>query len=202
MITVIAGVNGAGKSSIIGAYIRQAGGDYCNPDEITRQLMAGDPGIGEEAANGEAWRIGFRQLQRAIAQDDDYTFETTLGGNSIRDALLDAAEKGRSVRVLSMGLASVETHLERIAARAAKGGHAIPADKVRQRWETSRHNLTQLMPHCHEVRVLDNTAPMHEGVPKPRILLHLRGRCLLVNRGESTPEWAQHLMTEATRCAE
>ena len=202
MITVIAGVNGAGKSSIIGAYIRQAGGDYCNPDEITRQLMAGDPGIGEEAANGEAWRIGFRQLQRAIAQDDDYAFETTLGGNSIRDALLDAAEKGRSIRILYMGLVSVEAHLERIAARAAKGGHAIPADKVRQRWESSRRNLTQLMSHCHEVRVVDNTAPMHEGVPKPRVLLHLRERGLQVNRGESTPEWARPLIAEATRCAE
>lgn len=202
MITVIAGVNGAGKSSIIGAFIRQAGGDYCNPDEITRQLMADDPGLGEDAANGEAWRIGFRQLQQAITQDDDYAFETTLGGNSIRDALLDAAKKGRSIRILCMGLASVEAHLERIAARAAKGGHAIPADKVRQRWETSRHNLTQLMRHCHEVRVLDNTAPMQKGIPKPRVLLHMRERRLQTNRGESLPRWAQPLMAEAARCAE
>lgn len=174
MITVIAGVNGAGKSSIIDAYIRQAGGDYCNPDEITRQLMADDPALGEDAANGAAWRIGFDQLERAIEQDDDYTFETTLGGNSIRDALLGAADQGRSVCILYMGLASVETHLERIAARAAKGGHAIPAYKVRQRSETSRSNLKQLMPHCSEVRAIDNTAPMREGAPQPRVLLHMR----------------------------
>ena len=39
-IRVLAGVNGAGKSSIIGATIRDRGGDYYNPDEAARQIMA------------------------------------------------------------------------------------------------------------------------------------------------------------------
>ena len=32
-INVLAGVNGSGKSSVAGATIRSAGGDYYNPDE-------------------------------------------------------------------------------------------------------------------------------------------------------------------------
>ena len=41
-IYVLAGVNGAGKSSIGGAMIRAAGGQYYNPDEAARQLMEAD----------------------------------------------------------------------------------------------------------------------------------------------------------------
>ena len=39
IITVLAGVNGAGKSSVAGNYIRQTGGDYYNPDEATREIL-------------------------------------------------------------------------------------------------------------------------------------------------------------------
>jgi predicted ABC-type ATPase len=39
-IFVLAGVNGAGKSSIGGAAFRQFGSDYYNPDEAARALMA------------------------------------------------------------------------------------------------------------------------------------------------------------------
>ncbi|HBH79151.1 MAG TPA: ZTL protein, partial [Nitrospira sp.] len=35
---MLAGVNGAGKSSIGGAAIRQHGGKYFNPDEAARTL--------------------------------------------------------------------------------------------------------------------------------------------------------------------
>src|SRR5258708_7618013 len=40
-IRVLAGVNGAGKSSIVGATIRDKGGEYYNPDEAAREIMAG-----------------------------------------------------------------------------------------------------------------------------------------------------------------
>ncbi|HWS90974.1 MAG TPA: ZTL protein, partial [Mycobacterium sp.] len=48
---VLAGVNGAGKSSIGGAAIRAAGGDYYNPDEAARALMVANPGLGQPEAN-------------------------------------------------------------------------------------------------------------------------------------------------------
>ena len=42
VITVLAGVNGAGKSSIGGAGLRENGADYFNPDEVARVLMFSD----------------------------------------------------------------------------------------------------------------------------------------------------------------
>lgn len=39
MILVIAGVNGAGKSSVVGSNLREKGGNYFNPDEATQLLL-------------------------------------------------------------------------------------------------------------------------------------------------------------------
>ena len=80
---VLAGVNGAGKSSIGGAAIRAAGGHYYNPDEAAAELMAANPGLGQTEANAAAWQQGRKLLQRAIDERLDFTFETTLGGTTM-----------------------------------------------------------------------------------------------------------------------
>jgi len=54
-IYVLAGTNGAGKSSVAGAAIRERGADYFNPDEATRRIIEGNPGIDPREANSRAW---------------------------------------------------------------------------------------------------------------------------------------------------
>ncbi len=49
-IYVLAGVNGAGKSSIAGAAFRAHGADYYNPDEVARALKKADPELKPLAA--------------------------------------------------------------------------------------------------------------------------------------------------------
>src|SRR3981081_4345306 len=88
---VLAGVNGAGKSSIGGASLRSFGGEYYNPDEAARALMAANPALSQVEANGAAWHQGRRLLERAIAERFEYAFETTLGANTI-PRLLDGGD--------------------------------------------------------------------------------------------------------------
>ena len=102
-IYVLAGVNGAGKSSIIGATIRDQGGEYYNPDEAARAIRAANPGLGQTEANAAAWEQGRKMLQRAIDEGLDFTFETTLGGNTMPALLAEAATRGIEVRVFFVG---------------------------------------------------------------------------------------------------
>ncbi len=90
---VLAGVNGAGKSSIGGASLRSFGGEYYNPDEAARALMAANPALSQIEANGAAWHQGRRLLERALAERLDYAFETTLGANTIPRLLAEAASQ-------------------------------------------------------------------------------------------------------------
>ena len=101
---MLAGTNGAGKSSIAGAMFRQAGAEYFNPDEAARLIQSANPGTSQEDANAAAWQQGERLLERAIAERCDFAFETTLGGKTITGLLERALSSGIEVRVWYVGL--------------------------------------------------------------------------------------------------
>ncbi len=198
---MLAGVNGAGKSSIVGAMIRAAGADYYNPDEAAKALRDADPGLDQVAANASAWHQGKRLLERAIADRLDFAFETTLGGNTIPRLLAEAASNGFEVRVWFVGLDTPEAHIARVRHRVRSGGHDIPEEAIRRRWRHSRQNLVQLLPALTELRVYDNSAdadPATGHAPQPRLVLHVqRGRIVGPDDLASTPEWAQPIVAAA-----
>lgn len=200
-IQVYAGVNGAGKSSIGGAQVRAQGADYYNPDEVARDLAAA--GVSLEAANAQAWATGRALLEQAIESGCDFAFETTLGGSTITRLLQEAASRGIEVVIWYVGLASVDLHLKRVRARVERGGHDIPENLIRQRYEHSRLNLIALLPSLTELRVYDNSAegdPKAGIAPRPRLVLHLRrGRVVGPADLAETPEWARPIVAAALK---
>ena len=200
-IYVLAGTNGAGKSSLAGAMFLRAGVEFFNPDQATRLILARNPGAGEAEANSAAWRQGKRLLERAIAERLTFAFETTLGGKTMTDLLEQALSAGLEVRVWYVGLASPELHVKRVRARVARGGHDIPEARVRERYDSSRLNLVRLLPALTELRVYDNTAEAdpHGGVaPEPVLLLHMvRGKVVRSGVLAQTPEWAKPILAVA-----
>ena len=197
MITVIAGVNGAGKSSVAGANLRYNGADYFNPDELARELRADNPSLAETEANAQAWQMGYEQLLCAIEEGQDYLFETTLGGNTICHTLHDAIDQGEAVRVFFVGLASPELHIARVAARVSRGGHPIPESKIRERWVSSIHNLMGLIPRCAAVTVFDNSAEDTGSGPDPVCLFALQGDQFARPPVRPMPNWAKPLASVA-----
>jgi len=200
---VLAGTNGAGKSSVAGAMFRQAGGDYFNPDEATARILAANPGITTAEANSVAWNEGRRLLERAIRERLDFAFETTLGGHTITALLQDALAAGIELRIWFVGLSSPELHIARVRARVARGGHDIPEQKIRERYDRSRINLIELMPRLTELRVFDNSfeADVHAGrAPRPILVLHLaKGRIVETVDLAKTPQWAKALVAAAVK---
>ena len=202
-IFVLAGTNGAGKSSVAGAMVRQAGADYFNPDEATARILAANPGISTADANSAAWHQGKRLLQRAIAERLDFAFETTLGGPTISALLHEALAAGIEVRMWFVGLTSPELHMTRVRARVARGGHDIPEDKIRERYDRSRINLIELMPRLAELRVYDNSCeadPRAGRAPQPTLILHFaKGKIVEMVELPQTPQWAKALVAGAVK---
>jgi predicted ABC-type ATPase len=202
---VLAGTNGAGKSSIAGAMLRAAGGEHFNPDEVARMLRARSPGLAQTEANAAAWQVGKRLLERAIAERGHFAFETTLGGRTIAGLLERAATAGLEVRVWYIGLADADLHLARVRARVARGGHDIPEAQIRARYDASRLNLVRLLPRLAELRLYDNSleADPHAGVPpEPRLILHVvRGRIVHAVPPGQTPGWTKPIVAAAMKLA-
>lgn len=219
-IYVLAGCNGAGKTSVGGAALHEAGVEFFNPDAAALRIAAANASRSVTASqaqlNATAWNVGRRLLERAIDERANFAFETTLGGATMTALLEQASQAGLHVHVWFVGLADVRMHIERVRRRVAKGGHAIPAPKIRERFVNARVNLVRLLPRLRELHLYDNSAeadPDQGLTPMPQRLLHFRdGRIMsptrLTTLLTSTPAWAKpiaaaalklHLAKRATR---
>ncbi|MPQ69999.1 MULTISPECIES: AAA family ATPase [unclassified Pseudomonas] len=202
-IFVLAGVNGAGKSSVGGALLAEHGLDWFNPDSFARELV-GSQGIDPAQANALAWEHGRSLLETALLQGRNYAFETTLGGNTIARLLAQAA-RTHDVVMLFCGLSSAEQHLQRVRFRVSVGGHDIAEKKIRERWVSSRANLVSLMPLLAHLQVFDNSADVLPGedIPDPVLILEMvAGQITFPDPEDAvalqgTPQWARPLVQAA-----
>lgn len=204
VLYVLAGVNGAGKSSVGGHLLRRAGLDWFDPDVFARELMARIGGDQAEA-NAAAWHEGMRRLDAAIAHGTHYAFETTLGGRTV-PARIRAATASHDVMMWFCGLSSPARHIARVRARVAAGGHDIPERKIRERYPAAQVNLIALMPHVAHLRVYDNSTDVAPGerVPDPvPVAEMIAGKLIwpvLPEDLRRTPEWAKPLLEAALTC--
>jgi len=202
---VLAGVNGAGKSSVGGHVLREAGLDWFNPDTFARGLRELS-GLSQAEANGQAWQEGVNRIRDALEQGHNHAFETTLGGNSIA-ALLHEASRSHDVLMWFCGLSSPEQHIARVQARVRSGGHPINEADIRRRWPLAQQNLVRLMPVLAQLQVYDNSADAAPGeaVPDPQLLLQMEDGQVLYPEPDdlvqlaATPDWATPLLEAALR---
>jgi predicted ABC-type ATPase len=205
VLYVLAGVNGAGKSSIGGHLLQRAGLTWFNPDTFARELKAA-AGCDQETANALAWQEGMRRLEEAIAKGLNHAFETTLGGKSMTAKILEAT-KTHDVLIWFCGLSSPDLHIARVKARVAAGGHPIPDEKIRERYPQAQLNLIKLMPHAAYIKVYDNSAEAAANgtVPDPLLVLEMEnGRVISpalddLKALQRVPEWAKPILEAALR---
>ncbi|MBV7482099.1 AAA family ATPase [Bordetella sp. BOR01] len=202
-IFVLAGVNGAGKSSVGGAMLAEHGLSWFNPDTYARQL-AGQLGLDAAQANGRAWEYGRTRLEAAIGKASNYAFETTLGARTIPQLLAQAAPT-HDVMMWFCGLSSAEHHIARVQLRVAHGGHPIPTEKIHERWTASRLNLIRLLPVLARLQVFDNSTDAAPGtqIPAPRLVMETLGGKLAFPAMDdtasqaATPAWARPILQAA-----
>lgn len=201
VLYVLAGVNGAGKSSVGGYLLEQAGLAWFNPDTFARELRAAT-GYAQAQANAAAWQEGMRRLDQALAAGTSYAFETTLGGRTV-PARIKGASDTHDVIMWFCGLSSPALHLARVKARVAMGGHDIPEARIRERYPAALANLIALMPCLAHLQVYDNSTEVEvgEAIPDPALVAEMKAGKLVwpadLDALASTPDWAKPLLEAA-----
>jgi predicted ABC-type ATPase len=205
VLYVLAGVNGAGKSSVGGHLLERDGLTWFNPDTFARELKAAT-GCNQETVNAHAWQESMRRIEEAIVKGSNHAFETTLGGKSVTAKIL-AATKTHDVLIWFCGVSSPELHIARVKARVAAGGHPIPEEKIRERYPQAQLNLIKLMPHVAYIKVYDNNAEAAADgtVPDPLLVLEMENGEVIwpapddLEALECAPEWTKAILEAALR---
>jgi len=204
-IIALAGVNGAGKSSVAGDILKDHVLVWFNPDAYARALIA-RTGCARNEADADAWAYGKARLEAALVEGTDYAFETTLGGDTISGLLAKASET-HDVHMIYCGLDSVEKHIARVRFRVDHGGHDIPEERIRVRWTSSRQNLIGLLPHFVHLQVFDNSADVAPGepLPDPKLVLEMKSGIVVYPSLDdpeacgAIPDWAKPVVAAAFR---
>lgn len=139
---ILAGCNGAGKttaSKTILPDIWQCK-EFVNADAIASGLSPYDP----ESVNIQAARLMLQRIDDLMAQGVSFSIETTLATRSYVSLVDKAHEQGYWVNLLFFWINSPEMAIQRVAKRVSEGGHNIPEEVIRRRYDLGLKNFFEL----------------------------------------------------------
>jgi len=160
---ILAGPNGAGKST---SAPRVLSGPRRVDEFVNADVIAKEEGVSEI----EAGRRTLERLDRLAAAGRDLAFETTLSSRTLLPRIKAMQAAGYLCHLTFCWLPSADMAVMRVARRVAAGGHSIPEDVIRRRYERGLENLFRdYLGSVDTWQVVDNTAP------PPGKLIALRG---------------------------
>ena len=156
---IVAGPNGSGKSSIYtDTDIEDFGGSVwiINPDLLTARIREIEH-LKPRAANIAAVTRIYSWLEASIAAHQTIGVETVLSTEKYRALVLAAKAHRFEVRLIYILLSSPELGVERVKLRVGKGGHHVPATKIRQRRGRSLQQLPWFLKNSDLAWIFDNS---------------------------------------------
>lgn len=138
-ILIIAGPNGAGKTTFAKEFLPGEAGCplFINADYIAHGLSPFSP----DSASLRAGKLMLAELKDHIQHRRNVALETTLSGRRYARVIPGWQNEGYAVKLIFLSLPAVEVAIARVACRVSQGGHAIPEQTIRRRFEAGRRNF-------------------------------------------------------------
>jgi len=188
---MVAGPNGAGKTTLYETAIKDLYPDaeFINADELARRHF-GHPAVtieqskyGQDAAE--------QRRRELLAARKSFVTESTFSHPSKLDLLSNARDQGYEVRVYHVHVRSPALSVARVASRVERGGHPVPEDKIRERYERNQSLIRDAVRFADRARVYDNSR-----LNEPhRIAIDFRNG-IAVRVSENVPAWARELYAQ------
>lgn len=188
---MIAGPNGSGKSTLIAALRSDPDvvfpQHYINADDIQRAR-----GISAAAAQAEAQRARAEALQDGRS----FAYETVMSHPSHLAVLQQAAAQDYEVTLHFVSLDSPDRNVERVAWRVADGGHDVPEDRTRARYQKTMAAAPSAIALSNNAYVYDNSSTS-EGMELQAVLTDNK----LVLLSPTPRSWVSALVAEVNERA-
>lgn len=176
---IVGGVNGVGKSSLVGSLKSRLNdfGTIIDVDKINLKF------------NGnrlEGGKYAVQLINECIDKGITFTQETTLSGVRTEKTIAKAKANGYFIRLYYVGLDSAKESLLRIENRVKKGGHNIPSEDVIKRFEHRFEDLNRILPYCDIAYFYDNFNGYRE------VANYKNGE--IITLGSDTPKWMEDFL--------
>ncbi|MBS2004366.1 MAG: zeta toxin family protein [Candidatus Obscuribacterales bacterium] len=145
ILIIIAGPNGAGKTTFAKEFLPNEASCpiFVNADLIAAGLSPFQPDL----VAVKAGRLMLQEITEHARIGHNFAFETTLSGRSYVRLIRQWRSDGYMVVLFFLALASAEEALARVAERVAQGGHYVPDEIVRRRFDAGLRNFETLYRH-------------------------------------------------------
>lgn len=180
-LVLLAGPNGAGKSTLYQTRVAPSfAGSFINADIIQRdELRDSSMEIAYQAARiAEARRIEMLEAGRS------FVTETVFSHPSKLEIIEAARARGYLVVVMHVSVDSPDLSVGRVRERTREGGHDVPEEKIRARYERGQPLIREAVLRADRGMVFDNsrlnTAPR-------QMLVFAAGR--LIKATPILPQW-------------
>lgn len=153
-IVIIAGPNGAGKTTFAREFLPREADcpDFINVDLIAAGLSPFDP----NRAALRAGKLMLQEIHRRMNAGESFAFETTLSGRNYARLIPQWRAAGYHVKLIFLCLPTADLAVARVAARVTQGGHNVPGEVIRRRFDAGLRNFESLY------RALVNTWVVYE----------------------------------------
>ncbi len=154
-LTLIAGANGSGKTTLTrwnSKLFKEI--PLLDPDAIANTLQTSAPARFPVAAGRHVLKSASEHLKKA----ESFVVETTLAGKNYLQMMLGARKRDFEIVLVYIGTENVEINLARIRNRVLAGGHDVPEEDVRRRYNRSFENLPIAIKRADHTILFDNSA--------------------------------------------
>lgn len=158
---IIAGPNGSGKSSAYQDYqVSLAGRSFriINPDLFARRIHDAEQ-LDLENANLQAVQRIETWLETSILAGHTVGVETVLSTAKYRRLVGLAKRLGFTFHLLYVVLDSPDRNVERVRIRVERGGHDVPEESIRKRYQRSLGQLPWFLDAADYALIYDNSGP-------------------------------------------
>ncbi len=151
---VLAGGNGAGKTTFYNNYIAPMGLQLLSADEVARRLEPTNPNIA--ISDAQAWVD--KKRERLFSDMESFCYETVFSHPSKIDAIGRAKGLGYSINLTYIHLVSVQLNQARVYQRVSEGGHDVPLEKIRARIPRTMKYVGVALKLVNQAHLLDNSS--------------------------------------------
>jgi len=182
---ILAGGNGAGKSTFYRTQLAPLGLPFVNADILAKELYPQAPEEHSYDAAKLATEIRFRLLHEGRS----FCFEKVFSHPSKIDFVAQAKALGYEIILVFIHLDPVSLNQARVAQRLSEGGHNVPDEKVASRIPRLLQNIKKTLPLCDQVRILNNS---RIDSPFQQVAVIRNGQKL--QKEIALPGWAKELL--------